>query len=189
MFGKSSLSSSQEKKNPKAGIRRALAALALAGSLGTIALATPLAASAGTVTLGPGGISENTDLVVWPQDGSLIGSGPLAGCQVLVGDHWLSQGWASGEGEVRCNLPHNYSMQVLLEYYTPSGMRLASSASSSWRGGAGTWWYLSTGGVCQPGGPATTYYWTTYVEVSVDGSAYQGWFTSRQNAGYTIPAC
>jgi hypothetical protein len=176
------------KKQSRTGVRRALVTLALAGSLGTVALAAPMAASASTVTLGPGGISMNADLMQYPASGGVYTSGALAGCKVLVGDHWRADAQASGEGEVSCSTAHNYSMQVLLEYYTPSGMRVASSASSSWHGAAGTWWYLPTGGVCQPGGTAT-YAWTTYVEISVDGSAYQGWFNSRQNALYTLPAC
>ena len=152
------------------------------------ALATPVAASASTVTLGPGGISMNADLIQWPGSG-LYTSGPVTACEVLVGDHWRADGRASGEGEVSCSTAHNFSMYVFLQYQTASGLRTATSTSSSWTGSAGTWWYLYTDGMCQPGGPATFYNWTTYVEISVDGSAYQGWFTSRQNAPYQIPAC
>jgi hypothetical protein len=59
MFAKTTNNEMQGKKHSKTGIRRTLVALALAGSLGTIALATSAAASASTVTLGPGGITMN----------------------------------------------------------------------------------------------------------------------------------
>jgi hypothetical protein len=188
MFRKTTIESSQGKKNSMTIVRRALVAVALAGSLGIAALATPVAASASTVTLGPGGISENPDLAMWPSNGGVYTSGPMAGCKVLVGDHYRADGQASGEGEVSCSTAHNFSMEVYLYYENASGWHVATSTSSTWRGAAGTWWYLPTGGVCGQGGSAT-YTWDTYVYISVDGSAWQGAFTSAKASGYTIPAC
>jgi hypothetical protein len=129
--------------------------------------------------------------VPWPHNGGLIGSGPLTGCKVWVGDHWRADARAAGEGEVSCNARHNFSMKVYLDYRTsPTGaLYTATSASSSLTVGAGTWFYVFTNGMCQAGGPSTNYYWTTYVEISVDGSAWQGWYVSRTDAPYTIPAC
>ena len=174
--------------NLRAGTRRALLALALAGSAGTAALVMPATASAATASTGPGGISYNADLREYPANGYTYTSGPLAGCEVWVGDHYRSDARASGEGEIWCNARHNFSMRVYLDYETASGLRTATSASATWTGGPDTWWYLYTNGMCQPGG-AATYAWTTYVEISVDGSGWLGWFTSRKDASYTIPAC
>ena len=195
MFTNAKINSWHAVQNLKTRTRSALVALALAGSLGAVAVATPVAASAATVSTGPGGISYNADLVHYPYTPpgaaylNLYTSGPMKGCAVMVGDHYRTDGRASGEGEVWCNAAHNYSMKVYLEYQTSSGHSIATSASSSWGGVAGTWWYLSTDGMCEPGGPATTYNWTTSVEISVDGSTWQGWFTSRNDAPYQIPPC
>jgi len=191
MFGKSSLSS-QEKKKSKTGIRRALAALALAGSLGTIALATPLAAAAGTPPLGPYNITENSDLREYPSNGHVFTSGALAGCEVWVGDHWRSDALAAGEGLIWCNAPHRFSIRVYLDYRTSptssSPLYTWTLATNTWSAAAGVWGGTYTGAACTAGLP-TNLYWTTETQISVDGSGYVGWYTSAENSIYPLYHC
>jgi hypothetical protein len=165
----------QGKKRSRTGIRRALAALALAGSLGTIALATPLAALAGTVTLGPYNISENGDLREYPSNGHMYASGPLAGCEVWVGDHFRTDSLAAGEGLIWCNARHSFVIKVYLDYRTsPSGtLTTWTSATNSWSAAGGVWGGTYTGPACTAGLPMERY-WTTETEISVDGSPWQG---------------
>ncbi|MGH3173933.1 MAG: hypothetical protein ACRDPF_08725 [Streptosporangiaceae bacterium] len=190
MFTKTTCDELQGKKHSRTGIRRALAALALAGTLGAIALATPLAASAGTITLGPNGIAETSILREYPANGQAYTSGALAGCEIWVGDHWRSDGLAAGQGEVWCNKAHTFAIKVYLDYRTsPSGALYTwTSATWSWSAGAGVWGGTYTNGACSTT-VAKTLYWTTYVEVSVDGSPWQGWFTSATDSGYPLYHC
>lgn len=190
MFTMKTSSDIQGKKNSTSGLRRALAALALAGSLGTIALAAPVAASAGTITLGPYNIAETSILREYPSNGHLFTSGALTGCEVWAGDHWRSDALAAGEGLIWCNAPHSYAIKVYLDYRTtPAGALYTwTSATNTWNVGAGIWGGTYTSPACTSGLP-TNLYWTTYVEVSVDGSAWQGWYTSAANSLYPLYHC
>ena len=187
---KNKLSRAPAARSLRTRARWALLALTLAGSFGGAALTAPTAASAATVNLGPGGLSPSNQ-GVYPTNGGLYPSGPLKGCQLIVGDHYRTDGRAAGQGNIWCNAAHNYSMTVYIDYSATSWgpLHTATSNTYSWTGAAGTWYYDYTNGMCNLGGPATTYWWTTYVKISIDGSSWLGWFTSAQNVPYKIPAC
>jgi hypothetical protein len=191
MFAKDTNNERQGKRRSSTAIRRGLTALALVGSLGAIALATPVAASASTVTLGPYNISENGDLREYPSNGHLYASGPLAGCEVWVGDHFRSDSLAAGEGLIWCNTPHSFVIKVYLDYRTSLSGPLTTwiSATNSWSTKTGgVWGGTYTGPACTAGLPMERY-WTTETEISVDGSAWQGWFTSAVNSMYPLYHC
>jgi hypothetical protein len=173
----------------RASARWALLALPLAGCLAAVALAGPSAASAATPPLGPGGLSP-WNQVSYPKGGGVYTSGALAGCALVVGDHYRTDGYAAGQANIWCSGSHYVMMTVYLDYRTTANGPLYTATSIGHSGtiAGGSWSWLYTGGLCHPGGQVT-YLWTTEVRVSVDGSPWVEWFVSQANVPYTEPAC
>jgi hypothetical protein len=112
------------------------------------------------------------------------------GLRGMGGDHWRSDALAAGEGLAWCNAAHSFAIKVYLDYRTSPSGRLYTwtSAATNWTAGAGVWGGTYTNGACSTT-VAENLYWTTEVEVSVDGSAWQSWFTSAANSEYPLYAC
>jgi hypothetical protein len=112
-------------------------------------------------------------------------------CEVVVGDHRRSDSYAAGEGDLVCPYADYFYMKVYLDYRLQPGGALytATEASASTYHDANAWWDVATPGACATSGNATTFYWTTYVEISWDGGPWHGWYTSAADVPYKVPGC
>jgi len=161
---------------------------------GLMALAVPVAAQASThparpaitrVRPAPGisNVSSNGKLwYVYLSNGAV--------CDWEIGDHYMADGYASGEADIKCPYGEDYTEKVALDYaYTVGGTNYTATATpwTSWYGYSGTYWDLWTNGVCWEGSPKG-FYWTTFAYISINGGTqYEGW--SQTYKHYTIPAC
>jgi hypothetical protein len=111
---------------------------------------------------------------------------PYTGCYVQVGDHQRPDGWAQGAAWVDCPSKHTYRVLLYLDVMNsinnpaftaeedPNGTPVSAVGEND----------LTLKSYC--GGPARN--WETYARISIDGSAYSGYFTS-QYGSYSPGAC
>jgi hypothetical protein len=183
------------------------AALALAAAASLLALSAPIAAHASTRSsaLAPlvpavARVSAAPATAAAPRlpAGQFTGSGttctystivatyeceqyplaaPYTGCYVQVGDYQRADRQAQGAAWVGCQSKHTYRVLLYLDVMNsinnpaftaeedPSGTPVSAAGEND----------LTLKAYC--GGPARN--WETYARISIDGSAYSGYFTSQ----------
>lgn len=182
------------------GVKRLILAVTAAAG-GLLAFCVPVAAQAATHT-------TVTPTVAWSAkapakevaaQGLVVGelnpyteltyhlSAPYAGCTFSVGDRYEGNGGAAvGMAVANCPSSHTFRILVYLAYETTSGGQYTWQQNVN-----GTPYYTSGLSVWTTCGRNLDANYTTYARISIDNSAYSGYFQSGYekpyNAGSSCP--
>ena len=112
---------------------------------------------------------------------------PYSGCTFAVGDRYEGSGGAAvGMATISCPSAHTYRVLVYLDYHDYANgqeytYRSNTRGAPYYEYGLGVWTGCATN---------VSAYWTTYARISIDGSAYSGFFKSQSNQLYSAgPNC
>jgi len=157
--------------------------IATAGTMaGLLALGMPAAAHASThpaqltiVSIKPAtarvpNVAPNGNGATWSVN---LSNGVV--CTWVIGDHYMSNNWASGEADIKCPYAYTITEKVNLDYaYAINGgyYTFMTSGYKSGSDAAGVYLDLWTPPDCWQGTEPNNLYWTTYAWISIAGSPY-----------------